>query len=748
MCKKTTFIIPVFLVLTLATVVANGGGFRQDSGPDGIVSIEAENYDDNVARGDHRWVLVGPTDGFTGTAGMQAQPNIRVNNTTDYVTKSPRLDYKINFVKTGTHYIWLRVWANDGSDDSCHAGLDFQAIETCDAIDGFDNAYIWTNSTIDGPVPTFEVATVGLHTFNIWMREDGCIVDKILLTTNPNYVPSEDGPPESIREPDLLAFNPIPTDRTSDVSRDVILSWTPGDFAQTHDVYMGTDFNDVNDANAGSLLLVSPAQDVNTYDPGRLEFGQKYFWRVDEVNAPAKPATFKGYVWSFATESFAYPVPGENITVTASNQANPENTINDSGLDPDLRHSADPADMWLGGPDENGSIWIQYDFGRAYKLHELLIWNYNGPSVFTGFGIKDAIIEYSADGTNWTRLGDVHEFKRGTGLNTYIYNTVIEFGAIIVRAVRITANSSWGGEMFNQYGLSEVRFMYIPVNASKPNPEDGATGIACDVTLSWRAGREAAEHNLYISSDEQSVINGTANAVTLSQADYGPLSLDLAKTYYWRIDEVNNAQTPPMWQGNTWSFTTREYLVVDDFESYNEVEAGQEGSNLVYNTWTDGYLNPSVNGSTIGYLGGNSMEMMIVHGDRQSVPFSYDNTVANYSEATANISNLEIGPDWTIGSPEKLVLWIYGDPNNPATNRMYVKVNNSKVLFEGDLTQTQWQEFAIDLASLGINLSNVTTLSIGFERTGATGGGSGKVFIDDIRLYTPLDDQVLLSTGW
>jgi hypothetical protein len=400
--------------------------------------------------------------------------------------------------------------------------------------------------------------------------------------------------------------------------------------------------------------------------------------------------------------------------------------------------------MWLGSPDENGSTWIQYDFGRVYKLKEILIWNYNGPSVFTGFGIKDAIIEYSADGTNWTQLGNVHEFARGTGLDSYVSNTTIEFGAIGVKAVRITANSSWGGEMFNQYGLSEVRFMYIPVNAARPNPEDGATGVARDVTLSWRSGREAAEHNVYISSDEQSVIDGTANVVTVSQDSYGPLSLDLANTYYWRIEEVNNAQIPSTWQGNTWSFTTSEYLVVDDFESYNDIEAGQEGSNLVYLIWIDGYDNPSVNGSTIGYLEGNSMEMMIVHGDRQSVPFSYNNTTASYSEATANTNDLGIGSDWTIGAPETLIIWVYGDPNNPATDQMYVKINNTKILFEGDLTLTDWQEFSIDLVSLGINLNSVSTLTIGFEKTGAT-GGSGIVFIDDIRLYTPLDVQVLLS---
>jgi len=81
-----------------------------------------------------------------------------------------------------------------------------------------------------------------------------------------------------------------------------------------------------------------------------------------------------------------------------------------------------------------------------------------------------------------------------------------------------------------------------------------------------------------------------------------------------------------------------------------------------------------------------------------------------------------------------LSLWFYGDTANPATDRMYVKVNGIKVIYDGDLAQAQWQEFTIDLASLGIDLANVTSLTIGFET-----GGSGMVFIDDICLYkTPL----------
>jgi len=183
---------------------------------------------------------------------------------------------------------------------------------------------------------------------------------------------------------------------------------------------------------------------------------------------------------------------------------------------------------------------------------------------------------------------------------------------------------------------------------------------------------------------------------------------------------------------------TQEYLVADDFESYNDIEAGQEGSNLIYSTWIDGFDDPTTNGSTIGYFEAfqPSMETNIVHGGSQSVPIFYNNTTASISEVTANTDSLPIGRDWTTSAPEILSIWIYGDPNNSTTEQMYVKINTAKVVFDGDLTQAQWQEFSIDLASLGINLSNATMLTIGFEKTGAT-GGSGMIFIDDIQLYKP-----------
>ncbi len=84
-----------------------------------------------------------------------------------------------------------------------------------------------------------------------------------------------------------LAFDPKPAHEADDVLCDTVLSWAAGAFAATHDVYLGTAFNDVNDAGRDNPLAVLASQDQadTTFDAGRLAFGQTYYWRIDEVNA-------------------------------------------------------------------------------------------------------------------------------------------------------------------------------------------------------------------------------------------------------------------------------------------------------------------------------------------------------------------------------------------------------------------------------------------------------------------------------
>jgi subtilisin family serine protease len=99
------------------------------------------------------------------------------------------------------------------------------------------------------------------------------------------------------------AFAPYPTDGKIFVDPNVVLSWLPGKGALSHDVYLGMDYNDVNDANTLSDEYKGN-YDVNSYDPCGLDLETTYYWRIDEVGAST---TYKGDVWSFTT--WAEPPP-------------------------------------------------------------------------------------------------------------------------------------------------------------------------------------------------------------------------------------------------------------------------------------------------------------------------------------------------------------------------------------------------------------------------------------------------------
>jgi hypothetical protein len=407
----------------------------------------------------------------------------------------------------------------------------------------------------------------------------------------------------------------------------------------------------------------------------------------------------------------------------------PENTINGSGLDDNDLHSNKEKDIWLSNTEPLGA-WIEYEFDKVYNLHQMWVWNSNQTvESLLGFGFKDVTIDYSTNGTDYTTLGTTHEFAQAPGTSSYAHNTTIDFSGVRARYVRLTATSNWGGIM-PQYGLSEVRFFQIPVSARKPYPDSGATGVDFDVVLGWTAGREAATHDVYVSVDEQAVMDGTAPVTTVTETNYGPLALDLDTTYYWKVNEVNEAETPSIWESSIWSFMTTNHLIVDDFESYNDLNPEDPESNRIFYTWLDGFDNPSINGSIVGHDMPPFCERTIVHGGKQSMPFFYNNTSgAAYSEAELSLSPPQ---NWTEASAAIFVLYFHGTEDN--TGQLYVKVNGSKVVYDGDaadVAKPEWNQWSIDLASLGVDLQNVTKLAIGIDGNGT----SGTLYVDDIRLY-------------
>lgn len=168
----------------------------QESG--GQVVIETENSDTKIARNAKEWQLRSNATGFSGSGFMTAQPNTGAAINSGYAATSPELIYSINFTKAGVYYVWLRGRGANGNDDSVHAGLDGIALGSADKIDGFTTSWKWSRNTMDGVPAAVNVPAPGIHTFHLWMREDGMEIDKILLTSNnTSAAPAGSGPAES-----------------------------------------------------------------------------------------------------------------------------------------------------------------------------------------------------------------------------------------------------------------------------------------------------------------------------------------------------------------------------------------------------------------------------------------------------------------------------------------------------------------------------------------------------------------------
>ena len=285
-----------------------------------------------------------------------------------------------------------------------------------------------------------------------------------------------------------------------------------------------------------------------------------------------------------------------------------------------------------------------------------------------------------------------------------------------------------------------------PPEALKPNPADGQTDVIRDVVLSWRPGMYAETHNVYFGTDfndvnEASLADTRDVLASQNQEELTyvpPEVLKLEQTYYWRVDEVNDAEPNSPWKGNVWSFTVANYIVVEDFEDYNDFEP-----DTVWNTWADGYDDPT-NGSSAGYPDPyfwndeHYLEDEIVHSGDWSMPLCYDNSSAMLSWVTRTLN-----ADWTQEGVVTLTLFYHGDAAN-AAEPMYVALDGNAVVTNDDANAalvTEWTQWDIPLQSFadqGVNLANDNTMSIGFgNKANPVLGGSGHVFFDDIRLYLP-----------
>jgi len=474
------------------------------------------------------------------------------------------------------------------------------------------------------------------------------------------------------------ARGPDPGDGALHEDTWVTLSWKPGDYAVSHDVYLGEDYTDVNSATHDSEAF--RGNQIATFFvagfpgfpyPDGLVPGTTYYWRIDEVNDADPNSPWKGDVWSFS-------VP------------------------PRTAYNPDPAD---GAESVATDVQLSWTGGFGAKLHTV----YFGDSFDE---VSNAVVG-APQGPTTYNPGTLEAEK-------IYYWRVDEFDAVTTHKGDV-----WG--------------FSTPGAVGNPSPANGSTDAQMVAQLSWTAAANAVSHDVYLGTDKDAVRNATTaspeykgnKALGSETLDPGKLAWD--SDYYWRVDAVYNSG--PL-KGLVWDFSTADFITVDDFESYNDIDPPDPASNRIFESWIDGF-GTTDNGALVGNDLPPYAEQTIVHGGSQSMPYFYDNNLKT-SEATLTLTYPR---DWTEEGVTKLSLWFRGGSAN-AADKIYVALNGAAVVYNDNPAATQapgWTRWVIDLTSFadqGVNLTNVNTITIGIGTKGSpAAGGSGQMYLDDIRLY-------------
>lgn len=232
----------------------------QESG--GQVVMQAEQFDDTIARAGHDWTLQSTQSGASGSQYMTALPDAGATYNTNYVTGSAELVYNVVFATTGTYYIWGRALGPNANADTFHIGLDGAGPASADRVMGFNTSWKWSRSTMDNASAAITVATPGLHTVHVWIREDGLLLDKLLLrTSNSSTAPSGTGPSQSLR----VTVGP-PPDTTAPTNGTVTIN---GGVAATNNRQVALTLSATDDSGtvANMELTDGGAPEVRPYAP-------------------------------------------------------------------------------------------------------------------------------------------------------------------------------------------------------------------------------------------------------------------------------------------------------------------------------------------------------------------------------------------------------------------------------------------------------------------------------------------------
>ena len=397
------------------------------------------------------------------------------------------------------------------------------------------------------------------------------------------------------------AHRPIPPDGALHMDTWVTLSWTPGAFAASHDVYLGEGFDEVSGGTHDSVVFCGNQRDAYyvagfpgfAYPDGLIP-GTTYYWRIDEANEAHPNSPWKGDVWSFSIPSkTAYnPVPADGAESVITN------------------------------------VILSWTPGMGAKFHTVYF---------------DDDFETVANATVGVSVG----------AGTYDPGPLKAAKLYYWRVDQFDGVDAYKGDVWSFTTEGAI---------ANPNPPDGATDVTQTAILTWIAGIPAASHEIYLGTDAEAVRNATTaspeykGTQPLGNESYETGKLTWETTYYWRVDEVNDTNPDSPWKGPVWSFTTAAFAIVEDFESYTDDDTAGEA---IWQTWVDGF-GVADNGAQVGYLMPPYAEQSIIHGGAQSMPLLYNNTAGvTNSEATLTLASVR---DWTEEGVVDLSLWFRGLP--------------------------------------------------------------------------------------
>jgi len=588
----------------------------------------------------------------------------------------------------------------------------------------------------------------------------------------------------SFMVPPKTAYYPVPADGAEFIPENPTLTWTPGYGAKMHAVYVGEDYDTVNEATGGT------SSGVASYNPGTLKLAKTYYWRVDEFDGAG---THKGEIWSFTTVG---AVTGPN-PIDGAVDVKPTKVLRwvagavaashevYFGMDSDAVKNATKASPEYKGARALGEE--SYDPGKLaltttyyWRIDEVDVTNPDSPWAgnvwsFTtsDFFVIDDFEDYdTADNQIWFAWHDglgagapgTPGYLPGNGTGSAVgdENTLSYTEETIVHGGSQSMPVNYDN---NKQGYSMYSEVELTLDAVRDWTAEGVTELSL-----WFRGYPASAGSFtegpigtYTMTASGADI-WSVNGVEADEFHFAYKTLSGSGSIIAKVESIED--TAPWAKGG---LMIRESLSPDSAHAFaaitsaNGVAAQGRPSTggTSFNTNQTGITAPvwlklerSISGNfTVSHSANGTNWQLVTGASPRNIPMAMNTyiglalTATNAAETCqAVFSNVTTTGNVT-GQWANQDIGITSNDTEP----LYVAVSNSAgnpaVVIHEDPAAANintWTEWVIPLSAFtdqGINLTNVDRIALGLGTKGnmTVPGGSGKMYFDDIRLNRPAD---------